>query len=230
MIRFDGVEKGFRGDGRRKVLDGLTFELPGGRSVALLGRNGAGKSTLLQLVSGNLRPDRGRIARTGTVSWQVGYGGAFHPELTGAQNTRFVARVHGVAPRALEAFVARVHGVAPRALEAFVEDFAELGERFHRPVRTYSQGMKARLTFGQSMGIAFDTYLVDEVTATGDAVFREKSRAILRERLGAAGAIVVSHNPEELRALCTAGLVLEDGKARYFDDLEEAIARHLSGL
>lgn len=215
MIRFDGVEKGFRGDGRRKVLDGLTFELPGGRSVALLGRNGAGKSTLLQLVSGNLRPDRGRIARTGTVSWQVGYGGAFHPELTGAQNTRFVARVHGVAPR---------------ALEAFVEDFAELGERFHRPVRTYSQGMKARLTFGQSMGIAFDTYLVDEVTATGDAVFREKSRAILRERLGAAGAIVVSHNPEELRALCTAGLVLEDGKARYFDDLEEAIARHLSGL
>jgi capsular polysaccharide transport system ATP-binding protein len=87
--------------------------------------------------------------------------------------------------------------------------------------------MKARLTFGQSMGIVFDTYLVDEVTATGDAVFREKSRAILRERLGSAGAIVVSHNLEELRALCTAGLVLEDGKTQYFDDLDEAIARHL---
>jgi capsular polysaccharide transport system ATP-binding protein len=73
--------------------------------------------------------------------------------------------------------------------------------------------MKARLTFGQSMGIVFDTYLVDEVTATGDAVFREKSRAILRERLGSAGAIVVSHNLEELRALCTAGLVLETADA-----------------
>jgi hypothetical protein len=67
------------------------------------------------------------------------------------------------------------------------------------PVRTYSQGMKARLTFGLSMGIAFDTYLVDEVTATGDAGFRAKSHAIFRDRIKRAGALIVSHNMEELR-------------------------------
>jgi capsular polysaccharide transport system ATP-binding protein len=216
VIRFVGATKGFRdAGGRRTVIENLTLDLPGGRAIALLGRNGAGKSTLLQLVAGNLRPDRGRVICDGTVSWQVGFGGAFHPELTGAQNTRFVARVHGVD--------------AP-ALEAFVEEFSELGDQFQAPVRTYSQGMKARLTFGQSMGIAFDTYLVDEVTAAGDAAFREKSQAVFRDRITRAGAIVVSHNIDELSAICDAGLVLEGGRARYFDDLDEAIEVHRAHL
>jgi capsular polysaccharide transport system ATP-binding protein len=101
-----------------------------------------------------------------------GLGGTFHPELTGAQNTRFVARC--------------TVWTLPRLTE-FVEDFAELGDHFAMPVRTYSQGMKARLTFGMSMGIAFDTYLVDEITATGDAAFRAKSHAIFRDRIRHAG-------------------------------------------
>jgi capsular polysaccharide transport system ATP-binding protein len=83
----------------------------------------------------------------GSVSWPVGFGGTFHPELTGAQNTRFVARMHGVDP--------------PRLTE-FVEDFAELGAISRCRCAPIRKGMKARLTFGMSMGIAFDTYLVDE--------------------------------------------------------------------
>lgn len=212
MIRFENLSKSFGTGCRRTVIvEDLTLTLPPGRSVALLGRNGAGKSTLLKLIAGSLRPDRGHVAAQGSVSWQVGFGGAFHPELTGAQNTRFVARVYGVNAA---------------ALTAFVQDFAELGRHFTEPVRTYSQGMKARLTFGLSMGIAFDTYLVDEVTATGDAAFREKCHTVFLDRIARAGAVVVSHNTEELRRMCDAALLLERGKARFFDDVEDGIAAH----
>jgi capsular polysaccharide transport system ATP-binding protein len=210
VIRLDRVTKSFAVAGRRRiVLRDVSLDLPLDRGVALLGRNGAGKSTLLRLISGHLRPDAGRIRRGGSVSWQVGSGLALHPELTGAQNTRFVARIHGVDTRALAGFVA---------------DFAALGGHFAMPVRTYSQGMKARLSFGLSMALSFDLYLVDEITAAGDAAFREKSRAFLRDRIARAGAIVVSHNTEDLRATCDAGLVLREGRLVWHDRLQDAIA------
>ena len=84
--------------------------------------------------------------------------------------------------------------------------------------------------FGLAMGIRFDTYLVDEVTAVGDAAFRRKSSAVLRQRIGASGAIVVSHNMKELRNLCDCGLVLQNGRARFFPDLEEAIDLHNAAM
>ena len=216
MIRFESLSKRFATGGARTVIvDDVTMALPRRKSIALLGRNGAGKSTLLQMIAGHQKPDAGRIIVDGSVSWTVGLGGTFHPELTGAQNTRFVARIYGVDPTDLMDFVA---------------DFAELGHHFQLPVRTYSQGMKARLTFGLSMGIAFDTYLVDEVTATGDAAFREKSHAVFRDRIQRAGALIVSHNLEELRALCDAALVLEGGQLQYFASVEEGIAAHRAHL
>ena len=147
----------------------------------------------------------------GSVSWPVGFGASFHRELTGAQNVRFIARVYGVDTD---------------ALIAFVDDFAELGKHFHMPVRTYSQGMRGRLTFGTSMGIHFDTYLVDEVTAVGDAAFKRKSRAVFQERMKVASAVLVSHEMKQVRQFCDAGMVLENGKVLYFDDLEEAIEYH----
>ena len=212
MISFQDVSKWFWVHGRRQVvIDRLTLDLPRGRSLALLGRNGAGKSTLMQMIAGNLRPDRGRVISRGSISWPVGFAGGLHPDLTGAQNTRFVARVYGVDTD---------------DLVAYVRDFAEIGPHFYMPVRTYSQGMRARLGFGISMGITFDTYLVDEVTATGDAAFRAKSKAVFRQRMTQASAIMVNHNLPELREYCDAALVLEAGQLRYFDDLDEAIALH----
>ncbi|MEP0091076.1 MAG: ATP-binding cassette domain-containing protein [Paracoccaceae bacterium] len=130
-----------------------------GRAVGLLGRNGAGKSSLLQMIAGTMRPSKGSIDIGGTVSWPVGFAGSFHGDLTGLQNTRFVARIYGVETN---------------QLVAFVEDFAELGHHFRLPFRSYSQGMRARLGFAMSMGIGFDFYLIDEVTSVGDAAFREK--------------------------------------------------------
>lgn len=208
----DGIKKGFWYRGRYKpVFRKLDFTLPSGKSLALLGGNGEGKSTLLQIIAGTLRPDRGHVWSDGTISYPVGFGGSFHRELTGAQNTRFLARVYGVDTD---------------ELEDFVQDFADIGRHFHMPIRTYSSGMKSRLTFGISMGIPFDTYLVDEVTAVGDARFKKKSRALFRDRMKQASAILVSHSMKDVRRFCDAGIVLSNGRLRYFEDLKEAIAFH----
>lgn len=212
MIRFENLYKSFRVGHRRKVIvDNLNLTLPGGKSLALLGRNGAGKSTLLQMVAGTLRPDSGRVLSDGRISWPVGLGGSLHRELTGAQNVRFLARVYGVDTD---------------ELAAFVEDFCELGPHFHAPVRSYSSGMRSRLAFGASMGIPFDTYLVDEVTAVGDAKFRRKSKAIFRDRMRTAAGIFVTHDLNTLRDFCEAAVLLEGGRLYYFPDLEEAVAVH----
>jgi len=216
MIRFEGVSKAFRLRRDWKViLDDVSLTLPSGRALALLGRNGAGKTTLLQMVSGTAQPDQGQVVTRGAVSWPVGFGGSLHGDLTGAQNTRFIARIYGVDTS---------------DLLAFVEDFAELGGHFHMPIRSYSAGMKSRLGFAMSMGIPFDTYLVDEVTAVGDAAFRRKSKAVFRERIRSASAIMVSHNLAELRDYCDAALLLECGQLSYFPDLNEAIATHKAML
>lgn len=216
VIRFENLTKSFRVRGeKRVVIDNLNLTLPSGKSLALMGRNGAGKSTLLEMIAGTIRPDSGRIVSDGTISWPVGFGGSFHRDLTGAENVRFIARVYGVDTDDL------IH---------FVEDFAELGKFFHMPVRSYSSGMKSRLAFGASMGIRFDTYLVDETTAVGDAVFKRKSRAIFADRMKQSSAIMVNHSMNQIRQFCNAGVVLEHGRLTYFEDLEEAIAVHEASM
>lgn len=216
MVRLDNLTKIYSIGGKRKIVaDKISATFPSNQSVALLGRNGAGKSSLLRMISGTMDPTSGEIRSSGTISWPVGYAGSFHPDLTGAQNTRFVARVYGVDTD---------------ALVEYVSDFAELGQHFNLPLRSYSSGMRARLAFGVSMGIKFDTYLVDEVTAVGDASFRSKSAVVFRDRMRNASSIVVSHGMPTLRQFCTAGAVLENGKLTYFDDLEEAISCHESNM
>lgn len=216
MIRFEKLTKSYWVQGFHKmVIDNLNVELPTGKSLALLGRNGAGKSTLMQLIAGTMRPDSGQVVSDGTISWPVGFGGSFHPALTGAQNVRFIARVYGVDTD---------------ELVAFVEDFAELGKHFHMPVRSYSSGMRSRLTFGASFGIRFDTYLVDEVTAVGDAAFRRKSQALFKERMKESSAILVTHEMGQVRSFCDAAILLEDGHLTYFEDVEAGIKAHLEGI
>lgn len=212
MIRFENLNKGFwvRGEYRR-IIQNLSMELPQGRALGLLGRNGAGKSTLLQIIAGTMQPSSGRVICDGRVSWPIGGANSFHRDLTGLQNTRFLARVYGVDSN---------------ELVAFVEDFAEIGRHFHMPLRSYSSGMRSRLAFGVAMGIPFDIYLVDEVTAVGDAQFKRKSRALFRARMAQAGAIMVSHSMSEMSSYCDSGLVVNEGRLEYYDDIKIAIARH----
>lgn len=212
MIRLENLTKIFTLEGQSKVvMKNVNLTFASGLSVALLGRNGAGKSTLLQMIAGTEAPTSGRIVSTGSISWPVGFAGSFHPELSGVQNIRFVARIYGVDTD---------------ELVDFVEDFAELGGHFHLPFRTYSSGMRSRLAFGVSMGIPFDTYLVDEVTSVGDAIFKSKSSALFKARMKTAGAFVVSHSMGMVRDLCQVGVVLENGKLTYYEDINAAIKHH----
>ena len=212
MIELRNVTKYYRTPhGRKVVLDDLTLTLPPGTKLGVLGRNGAGKSTLLSMIGGTTRPNRGEIRRHASISWPLGFGGTFHADLTGAQNVRFVARIYG---RDTDELV------------EYVESFAELGEFMDMPLRSYSSGMKARLAFGMSMGIAFDWYLVDEITAVGDAAFKRKSLSFFKNRLRNAGLLMVSHSVTTIRAYCTSGLVLEKGRATYYDNIQAAIAAH----
>ncbi|WP_338045818.1 ABC transporter ATP-binding protein [Parasedimentitalea marina] len=176
-----------------------------------MGRNGAGKSTLLKIIAGTLRPTSGQVLTDGSISYPVGFAGSFHGDLTGVQNTRFVARLYGVDTD---------------ELVDFVQDFAELGRHFHMPLRTYSSGMKARLSFGVSMGIRFDTYLIDEVTSVGDGAFKRKSVELFEARLENASAVVVTHSPPMVRRMCNYGVVLEEGKVVAYSDIEEALEHH----
>lgn len=216
MIELQNLSKSFpTRHGIKHIARNLSIAFPEGKAVALMGRNGAGKSTLLQMISGNLPADSGTIKTDGEVSFIVGFAGSFHRDLTGAQNTRFIARVYGVDTD---------------ELMDFVSDFAALGGHLHMPVRSYSSGMRSRLAFGISMGIHFDTYLVDEVTSVGDKAFRRKSAAVFKERMQRSSAIVVTHSLSEVRNLCDAGAVLERGRLYYFEDIEDAIALHMENM
>jgi capsular polysaccharide transport system ATP-binding protein len=216
MIVLDRLTKIYVLRGERKtVLDEVSAVFPTGVSVGLLGRNGAGKSTLLQMIAGATEPTSGQILSDGRISFPVGFAGSFHPDLTGAQNTRFVARIYGADTDALMDYVA---------------DFAELGVHFHLPIRSYSSGMRSRLAFGVSMGLQFDTYLIDEITAVGDASFKKKSRAVFLDRMSRSAAIFCSHSIGLLREMCQAGAVLDGGQLTYYDDIDEAIEHYVRNM
>lgn len=216
MIRFENVTKAFwyRGQPKYTARD-ITATIPTGAKIGILGRNGAGKSTLMGMIAGNINPDRGIVRVTGETSWPIGLTGCIQADMTGAQNVRFIARVYGVDSD---------------ELVAFVDEFAELGANYHEPVKTYSSGQRGRLNFGMSMGIRFDTYLLDEVGSTGDGAFRSRSTALFQDRMREAGIVMISHSERQLLELCTTGAVLEHGVLTFYDTIEEAIAAHNHNL
>lgn len=209
MIRLEKVHKHYKADRSRKViLDGVTAEFETGHSYGLLGVNGAGKSTTMRLLSGSELPNSGRIVKDMRVSWPLGFAAGFHPTMSGLANLKFVARAYGEDERR----VAR-----------FVEEFAELGDYINVAVRTYSSGMMARLAFGLSMAIAFDCYLVDEITSVGDARFQKRCRDAFEARRKGADIIMVSHDMGTIQSYCDRGMVLVDGQLLVFPDVGDAI-------
>ena len=214
MIQVKNVYKRYRNrHGSGWVLRDINFTVPRGISVGLVGRNGAGKSTLLRLIGGMDHPDRGEIIRKCRVSWPIGLAGGFQGSMTGRQNVKFVARIHGN-----DSFIDDVIRK--------VEGFAELGPAFDEPVKTYSSGMRSRLAFGLSLAFDFDLYISDEATAVGDKSFKEKATQAFKEKVGKAGLIIVSHSEGILKELCQAGIWLDQGQAYWFDDIQDAIAAY----
>ena len=219
MIIVDDVCKRYRSDhGMGKwVLQGVSFTIPPKLNVGLVGRNGAGKSTLLRLIGGIDKPTRGLVERRCRVSWPMGFGGGLAASLTGRQNAKFVCRIHG-------------HEEDLQDRLRYIEDFAEIGDAFDEPVKTYSSGMKARLQFGLSLAFDFDVYISDEVTATGDAAFQKKALAAFKSLTNRASLIMVSHADGTLKEFCTAGIWLHEGKAHWFDRLDDALKAYKQSL
>ena len=191
------------------VLRGINLVIPKGRSVGLIGVNGAGKSTLLRIIGGADYPTRGRVRRYCRVSWPMANGG-LEGTLTGRQNAKFVCRIHGFQ-NDLPERIARI------------EEFAELGKAFDDPIQTYSSGMRSRLQFALSLAFDFDVYISDEVTAAGDAAFRKKAQQAFQNLTHKASIIMVAHNDATLKTFCESGILLKEGKAAWFDKLDDAL-------
>ena len=172
-----------------------------------MGLNGAGKSTLLRLISGVERPDRGEIRRTVTVSSPLGLSGAFHRSMTGAANLNFVCRIYD---KDLE------------ATTEFVREFTELGPYFHEPIDTYSSGMKSRLSFALSLAVDFQVYVIDEGLSVGDAAFRRKAQEAFAERRARSDIIMTSHSMSTIREFCSRAVVMDQGRAVPFENLDAA--------
>lgn len=216
MITINNVWKRYRGGSENPwVLKNLSFTIPKFTSVGLIGENGAGKSTLLRIIGGIDKPDKGSVDRNCSVSWPIGLSGGFQKTMTGRQNVSFVARIYGKQALKAEVFEK-------------VQTFAEIGEAFDRPVRTYSSGMRARLAFGMSLAFDFDVYLSDEATAVGDAKFKKKAEAAFKEKVGEKSLIMVSHQEKILKELCQAGVLVHQGTAYWFDDIEMALREYRS--
>ena len=214
MIICEDICKGYRtGHGRREVLKGINLTINKGDRVALLGRNGAGKSTLIKQIGGVELPDSGRVIRHMTNSWPIGFNGGFQGSLTGYDNARFIARIYG-----------RSYA----EMKDFVEDFTELGGSLKMPVKTYSSGMRARLAFALSLAIEFDCYLIDEVILVGDLNFQRKCHHELFEKRADRAMIIASHDMHTINQTCNRAILLNNGVARLFDRVEEAVIEYES--
>ncbi|MEH3412655.1 MULTISPECIES: ABC transporter ATP-binding protein [Phytobacter] len=212
MIKIENLTKSYRTPkGRHYVFKDLNIELPSGKSIALIGRNGAGKSTLLRMIGGIDRPDSGKIVTDSSISWPVGLSGGFQGSLTGRENVKFVARLYAKKEELKEKVT-------------FVEEFAELGKYFDMPIKTYSSGMRSRLGFGLSMAFKFDYYLVDEITAVGDARFKKKCLDIFNSKRRYSNFLMVTHSLNLLKQYCDIAIYIgRSNEVTYFEDVGDAI-------
>ncbi|MBV5277780.1 MAG: ABC transporter ATP-binding protein [Campylobacteraceae bacterium] len=212
MIVLENITKSYPlSHGRHYVFRNLSFAFPKGANIGLIGPNGAGKSTLMNILGGIDIPDSGKVITNKSISWPVGLSGGLQGSLTARDNVKFVARVYGYVGKNMHEKV------------RYVEEFAEIGEYFDQPIKTFSSGMRARVTFGLSMAFDFDYYLVDEAGAVGDANFKKKSMAVYKEKLKSGNVILVSHNMAEIRSLCDHIIMINNGKAEVFNDIDEGI-------
>ena len=199
------------------ALRGVSFELARGESLGIIGVNGSGKTTLLRILAGVVAPSAGSFAVRGQVAALLELGAAFNPEMSGVENALFGGMLLGHSRRAM------------RGLLDGILDFADLGEHAAQPVRTYSSGMFARLAFAVALSVTPDILLIDELLAVGDIAFQHKCLARLKElRERGTTFLLVSHDPDAIRANCAKGLYLHKGAVRYWGSAEQAVNLYLN--
>ncbi|MFJ4037649.1 ABC transporter ATP-binding protein [Microbacterium sp. NPDC090007] len=195
------------------ALDGVSFSIASGESVALLGFNGSGKSTSLKMISGVLRPDTGRVLTRGRIAGLIEVGAGFHPDLSGRENIYLNAAILGMSKKETE-----------NRYDDIVA-FSEIEQFIDTEVKHYSSGMFLRLAFSVAIHTEVDILLIDEILSVGDEPFQQKCLARIRE-LHAQGKtlVVVSHDLDMVSDLCDRGILLRDGKVAFDGDSKEAVA------
>lgn len=205
----------------RQILNGVSFSIPKGQAVGLIGKNGCGKSTTLKMLTRIYKPTSGSIQVKGRVSSLIELGAGFHPDMSGRENIYINATIFGLKKEEID-----------ERLEEIIR-FSELEEFIDNPVRTYSSGMYMRLAFAVAINVNADVLLIDEILAVGDVSFQKKCFDKLQEIKEAGTTIViVSHSMEQLYSICDRliwiekGLVREDGIPKqvgthYLDSMEE---------
>jgi ABC-type polysaccharide/polyol phosphate transport system ATPase subunit len=194
-----------RGDAGHTVLKSVDLEVRRGETVGILGRNGAGKSTLLGILGNVIEPTFGTVERFGKIALLLEIGAGFHPNFTGRQNARLFCSIMGMTRAQGEERIGRI------------ADFADLGDYFDLPLRTYSSGMHARLGFSCAVHVDADLVIVDETLAVGDASFRMKCfRLIEQMKRDGQTFLIVSHSPNVIANFCTRAVVIERGE-KVFD-------------
>ncbi len=182
------------------ALHDICFTVPRGETLGILGRNGSGKSTLLQILTGTMPATSGEVLVQGRIAALLELGAGFDPTLTGRENAQMFGTLNGVPPAEMKRRVPEI------------EAFADIGEFFDRPVRTYSSGMFARLAFAAALEIDADVLIVDEILEVGDARFQEKCAHRFRELQQRGMTIVfVSHNTDKVLKICRSALLIDHG-------------------
>lgn len=186
---------------KRKVLNGISFDIKKGEAVGLIGQNGCGKSTTLKLLTRIMYPDSGTIEMKGRVSSLIELGAGFHPDMSGRQNIYTNASIFGLTRKEIDA---RVNDIIV---------FSELEEFIDTPVRTYSSGMYMRLAFAVAINVDADILLIDEILAVGDASFQEKCFNKLKEiKSRGTTIVIVSHSLGQIEQICERSIWIHNGK------------------
>lgn len=182
------------------ILRHINFQMRPGEALGIIGQNGAGKSTLLKMITGTLAPTEGAVNTRGRTAAILELGMGFNPEFSGRQNARYTASLMGFGGDEIDAMLPEV------------EAFAEIGDYFDKPVRTYSSGMQVRVAFAVATAVRPDVLIVDEALSVGDSYFQHKSYDRIREyqRQGTS-LLLVSHDPGLIHGLCDRAILLEHG-------------------
>ncbi|HZB66490.1 MAG TPA: ABC transporter ATP-binding protein [Ornithinibacter sp.] len=202
-----------------QALKNVSFEVPVGTSLGIVGANGAGKSTLIRTLGGILPPTSGRIEVHGRISALLALGVGFNPNLSGTENVVLGGLANGLTRRQVDE---RAHDIA---------EFAELGDFMDLPIRTYSSGMRSRLAFAVSVHMDPDILMIDEALSAGDAKFKKKAAEKMHELMTTARAMfLVSHALASVKEMCNAAIWLHKGELMVQGSPEEVVAAYTKFL
>jgi lipopolysaccharide transport system ATP-binding protein len=198
-----------------RALDEVSFSVPRGSFFGIVGSNGSGKSTLTQAISGITVPTAGTIKVWGRVLPLLEVGAGFHDELTGRENVQLLGAVLGIPSQQVNA-----------SMDAIL-DFANVHKHFDTPLKRYSTGMKARLSFATAICFPSDIYVFDEVLAVVDDDFRDQCIAELRKLVAVGRTIIfMSHDLSLVTGICDTGMWLEQGVVRMVGPMDEVAAAY----